>query len=102
MFKSVIVSVFVAVISLMPMTASATVEENVRLAKKSLIFENSAISMQSIATVTGISSAASSYEIKSATVKSQDNDTSEPTLFSGWMLAVALLGFVMMSNRRGV
>jgi hypothetical protein len=102
MFKSVIVSVFVVVISLTSMTALATVEETVRFANKLLSLENSAISMQSIVEVTDIHSAASSYDVKGKTVKSQDNDTSESKLFSGWILAIALFGFVMMSNRRGV
>jgi len=102
MFKSAIVSVFVAVISLTSMTALATAEETVKLEKKLLSLENSVISMQSLAEIADIRSAASSYEVKGAIVKSQDNDTSESTLFSGWILAIALFGFVMMSNRRGV
>jgi ssDNA-binding replication factor A large subunit len=102
MYKSVIVSVFVVVISLTSMTALATVEETVRPAKKSLSLENSVLSMQSIIAVTDIRSAASSYDVKGTVVKSHDNDTSESKLFSGWMLALALFGFVIMSNRRGV
>jgi hypothetical protein len=103
MLKSAIVSVFVAVISLTSMSAFATVKETVEYEKKSLSLENSIISMQSLVEIEeNFRSAASSYEIKGATVKSRVNDTSEPTLFSGWVLAIALFGFVMISNRRGV
>jgi hypothetical protein len=102
MFKSTIVAVFVAVISLTSMTALATTEETIKHEKKLLSLENSVFSMQSPVEISDNRSAASSYEVKGAIVKSQDNDTSEPTLFSGWMLAMALFGFVAMSNRRGV
>jgi hypothetical protein len=102
MFKNVVVSVFVAVISLASISAVATTEESIWLAKKSLSTVNSVISKQSLVDVTDIGSTTSSYEIKGAIVKSHNNETREPTLFSGWLLAIALFGFVMMSNRRGV
>jgi hypothetical protein len=102
MFKSVIVSVFVAVISLTSVTTLAMTEEPVSLAKKSLSLVNNAISMQSLVEVIEIRSAAKGNEVKGVIVKSQDTDTSGSKLFSGWILAIALFGFVMMSNRRGV
>jgi hypothetical protein len=102
MFKSTIVAVFVAVISLTSTAAFATTEETIRLEKKLLSFENSVLSTQSLVAIADNRSSASSYEVKGAIVKSQESDTGEPTLFSGWMLATALFGFVILSNRRGV
>jgi hypothetical protein len=103
MFKSAIVSVFVAVISLTSMTVFATAKETVKNEKKFLSLENSIVSMQSLVEIEeGVRSAVNSYEVKGATVKSRVNDTSESTLFSGWVLVIALFGFVMISNRRGV
>jgi hypothetical protein len=102
MLKSTIVTVIVAVISLTSMTALATTEETIRPEEKLLSLENTVLSLQSPVEIADNCSTASSCEVKGAIVKSQDNDTSEPTLFSGWMMAMALFGFVAMSNRRGV
>jgi hypothetical protein len=102
MFKSVVASVFVAVISLVPMTALGKPGESIMFARSSSSVVSSTFNKQSLIDATDIRGSGSIGAVKSAAAKPHGYDTNEPTLFSGWLLAGALLGFVMLSNRRGV
>ncbi|MEI2635691.1 MAG: hypothetical protein V9E92_02370 [Methylotenera sp.] len=99
MLKKVVISVFVSLVLVAPMTASATGNESAGDMKSSLSVEKS------------IFNEGFSVQVASDNVSNQKNaaplsqtavDESEPILPTGWLLTMALLGFVMLSNRSGV
>lgn len=99
MLKKVIVSVFVSLVLVAPMAASATGNESAGDMKSSLSVEKSTVNKKEfLAQVAGNNIS----EDKGTVSQSQASDKSEPILPTGWLLTMALLGFVMLSNRSGV
>ncbi len=98
MLKKVVVSVFVSLILVAPMAASATGNESAGDMKNSLSVVNNTANKELSVQV----SSNNISEVKNAASQSQIVDKSEPILPTGWLLTMALLGFVMLSNRSGV
>lgn len=98
MLKKVIVSVLVSLILVAPMAASAVGNEPAGDVKSSLSVEGGTFNKEFLAPVTGNNIS----QDKSAASPSQTTDSGEPILPTGWLLTMALLGFVMLSNRSGV
>jgi hypothetical protein len=95
MLKKLIMSVFVSAILATSMTVSATVNESARNAKTTLIVANSATNKDTLTQAVGINS----VEMKNI---ASPTNKSEPIMPTGWLLTMALFGFVMLSNRSGV
>lgn len=83
---------------MMPMASSATGNESVGDIKSSFGVGNGTVHKELPVQVAGNNSG----QPKSAVPQSRVVDESEPALPTGWLLAMALLGFVMFSNRSGV
>lgn len=99
MLKKIIVSAFVGLVLVAPMSASAIGNELARDVKSSLSVENGTVNKKEfLVQVTS----ANNGEERSTVSQPQAADESEPILPTGWLLTMALLGFVMLSNRSGV
>ncbi len=92
MLKRVIISVFVGMILVVPMAASANSNQSVGNIKNSLSATNDTVQAADN----------NGDQLKSAATQSLAVDKSEPILPTGWLLTAALLGFVVLSNRSGV
>lgn len=98
MLKRVIIAVFASLVLVTPMAVSAVGNESTGDMKSSLSVENGTVNKEFLAHVIGNNI----NEAKSVPSQSQAVDKSEPILPTGWLLTLALLGFVMLSNRSGV
>lgn len=98
MLKKVIVSVFVSLVLVAPMAATAVGNEPAGDVKSSLSVESGTVNKEFLVPVAGNNIS----QDKSSASQSQTTDSGEPILPSGWLLTMALLGFVMLSNRSGV
>lgn len=97
MLKKIVTLVFLGVISTVTITALATDNEPAGSAKvSSNITTNSAIKKETLKPIVSNSN----EEAKTTIV--QVKDKVEPVLSTGWLLIMALFGFVMISNRSGV
>ena len=96
MLKNVFRLVLIGFISVVAISAGATDSEGSKSAKTSLSIANNNISKKTPIQATGIGSG------EAKTSMSQDTDESEPILPTGWLLTIALFGFVILSNRSGV
>ncbi len=98
MLKKVIVSVFIGMVLITPLSASAVGNEPAGGVKNSLSVVNNTAKKELLVQV----GSNEISEVKGATSQSQVVDKSESALPTGWLLTMALLGFVMLSNRSGV
>jgi hypothetical protein len=96
MLKNVIRLVLVGTISVVAITAGAVDSVSTKSAKTSLSIANNIISKEIPMQTTGISSGEAKSNMP------QNTDESEPILPTGWLLTMALFGFVILSNRSGV
>jgi hypothetical protein len=95
--KKIVTLVFLGVISTVTITALATDNEPTGSAKvSSNITTSSAIKKEALTPIVSNSN----EEAKTTIV--QVKDKVEPILSTGWLLIMALFGFVMISNRSGV
>jgi len=96
MLKNIILLVLVSMFSVLSITASATNNELNKNLKNSITTVKISTSKEAPIQATDNS--------KDPVVPSisQDIDKSEPLLPTGWMLTMALFGFVILSNRSGV
>lgn len=98
MLKKVIVSAFIGMVLITPLSASAIGNEPARDVRSSLSVENNTANRELSAQV----SSNDISEAKSTVSQSRVVDKSEPILPTGWLLTMALFGFVILSNRSGI
>lgn len=97
MLKRILISVFAGMVLGASMAASAVDNKPAENMKSSLSIESGIVNKEFV-----VQAANNNDQIKSSTSKSLAADESEPILPTGWLLTLALFGFVMLSNRRGV
>lgn len=90
-------SVFAAIVLMASMAASAVDNKPAESMKSALSVESDIVNKEFF-----VQAANNNDQIKSSTSQSLAADESEPILPTGWLLTLALFGFVMLSNRRGV
>lgn len=98
MLKKVFVLMFVCLALVAPMTVSAIGNEPAGVVKTSLSVESVIVKKELLAQVAGDNVSKG----KNAAPQSQAVDKSNSILPNGWLLTLALLGFVWLSNRSGV
>lgn len=103
MLKRFLMALFISIFSLTPVFALEETSKENFTTSAVLLALNQVDSNHSLKSSDGINNSEISDDLTSVkiqnTVVKPETDNSE---HSGWLLAFALLGFVMLSNRRGV
>ncbi len=97
MLSKIVFLIFVGILSVASTVALAAREETIHSSTKSLAVVNSA---SGVSLEKQVVKAESNENHKITPLNSDNNDKTLPE--TGWLLAMALFGFVMLSNRTGI